>query len=184
MPWYAGGFSPYQIIERPDNQKTDQNLWTLFHFLVPSASFLALVAAGCLLYWLSSALLSRIKKTSPLQSFRKKTQLKILAFFYVLFLFFIWQFFSGNLNTDNVVVSTDDLLYSEEQILRTQKEFCFFEKGPEENFLKNVRSSRWVYGHFNLKKLCLFRRRRTHCFTKSIRKETHQTLATSPPEIN
>ena len=182
VPFLAAAFSPFHLIKGWTVQKADQSLTSLFHFLMPSFSFLALMSTGCLLYWLTLALLSRFKRsTSP--SSRRKLQLKILAFFSLLFLFFVGQFFVSNLNTRKVVVSTDQLLYSKDQILKTQKEFCFFEIGAEFDFLKNL--SRFIDGfddcpdHLNIS----FRRRRTLYFTKSSISETRRTPAIWPTKI-
>ena len=61
-----------------------------------------------------------------------------MSFFFGLFLFYIEQFFSNNLSTENVIVPTEDLLYSKEQLLKTKKEFCFLEKSGELDYLKMV----------------------------------------------
>ena len=119
FPNSAFGFSPFQTIERLVNQRMEQSLFSLFHFLIPSTAFLALMTSGCLLMWLFSTMLS---------GYGKNTQIKILSFCYLLFLFFVQQLFGGNLNTDNVVVRTDDLLSSKEQVLRTNKELCVYFK--------------------------------------------------------
>ena len=63
---------------------------------------------------------------------------KRLLFFDLLFLFYIRQFFGGNLNTENVMVRTDELLYSKDQILNTKKEFCSVEDSVENDIIKNV----------------------------------------------
>ena len=125
-PNSAVAMVPLQLIERLANQQMEKSLSSFFHFLVPSTAFLALLATSCLLKWLLPALICLAKKSRPS---RKKLQLKILKIlwlFYFLFSFFIQQFFCGNLNTENVVVRTDDLLYSKEQVLRTNKELCVF----------------------------------------------------------
>lgn len=63
----------------------------------------------------------------------------MLAFVFLLFVFFTGQFFANSLKTEQVVVKTDDLIYSRYQIVNTKKEFCYFEKGMEFDFLKKVR---------------------------------------------
>lgn len=141
VPLIATGVSPLQMIKKVTNEKVVESLSSLFHFLVPSTGFLTLVLVGGLLYWAVSSLFSRFKKSAGLLPSRRKLQRKIVAFFLLLFLFFMGKFFEGNLNTSNVVVRTDDLLYSKEQILKTKKEFCFPEKSSEVNFFKNVSCS-------------------------------------------
>ena len=133
VPFATFIYSPAQLISKLINKRVEQSLLALFNFLMPSPAFLTLLAASCLVYWLSSALFSHLPKPP-----RRRLQLKILAFFYLLFLFFIHEFFSDNLNTSNVIVKTSDLLDSIDQILRTQKELCFLENGPETNFMRNV----------------------------------------------
>lgn len=167
IPFLATAFSPFQLIDKLDNQKVDQNLANynlsnLFDFLAPSLTFLILLAAGPLLYCVSLFLLSGHKKSSSLRSsrIRRNLQFKILSLFHLLFLFFNRKLFegrlaigepnkfnqrffcsSGNLNTSNVCVQTDQLLFSKEQLLKTQKEFCFFDRNHENHEMKNVSSS-------------------------------------------
>ena len=138
VPFIEFGFSPAQLIKKKVNHRVEQSLSSLYHFLVPSTGLLALIAAGGLLYLLFAALFSLAKR--PLRPSRKRLQLKIVSFFYLIFLFFIQIFFESNLNTSNIVVRTDDLLYSLEQVLQTQREFCFLEKSREAQFLQNVSS--------------------------------------------
>ena len=136
VPFMAAVFSPLQLIERLDNQEVVESLRSLFHFLIPSTAFLALLVASCLLYRLSSALFGCLGTSS--RPLRRKPQLTILAYFNMVFLFFIGLFFEANLNTESVLVRTDDLLYSIKQILGTQREFCLFEESLETDFLKKV----------------------------------------------
>ena len=148
IPFLATTFSPFQLIEKLDNQKVEQNLANynfsnLFDFLAPSFTFLILLIAGPLLYCVSLFLLSGHKRSPSLKSSRtrRNLQLKILSLCLALFFFFNRKLFEGNLNTSNVVAQTDDLLYSKEQVLKTQKEFCFIDRNPEMNLLKNVSNS-------------------------------------------
>ena len=142
VPFVAHSVSPLQLIERLTRQNVDKSLSSLFYFFVPSTSFLAIIAAGILLYLVASVLFSRFGKPSTPSRLSlptgKKLQLKIVSFFYMLFMFFNGQFFGGNLNTENIVVRTDDFLYSKDQILETQKEFCGLEEGAETDIYKNV----------------------------------------------
>ena len=147
VPYMAATISPFQLIKKVTKQKAVQNLSSLFHFLMPSTGFLTLVLVGCLLYWAFSWLLTRFQKSARSLASRRKRQTKIVSFFFLLFLSFMGQFFGGNLNTSNVVVRTDDLLYSKGQILKTKKEFCFLEKSSEMDFVKNVGASMKVFSY-------------------------------------
>ena len=118
-PFLAFGFSPGHLIERLTSQKAERSLSVLYHFLVPSTAYLALMVTGLLLFRLASALFRNWK---PRQPSRRKVRLRLLSFLYLFFVFFMSHFFGGNLNTQNVVVRTDGLLYSKEQILKTNKE--------------------------------------------------------------
>ena len=137
-PFIAVASSPVQLIEKKaiekaTNQSAVESLWSLFHFLVPSARFLTLALVGCLLYWLFSWLFTRFQKSA-----RRKLPMKIASFFFVVFLFFLEELFYSTLSTESVLVKTDDLLSSKEQLLGTKKEFCFWERGTETDFFKNV----------------------------------------------
>lgn len=150
--------SPLQLIdpyiERTTNQRTVQSLSSLLCFLVPSAEFLTFTLVGCLFYWVVSSLLGRFRKSS--RSPKRNVQ-NIVAFFFVWFLFFTSQLFSGSLNTSNMQVRTDNLLYSTEQILTTKKEFCSWEKSTEEDLFRKVSCpmlsitcKRWSFSIVNL----------------------------------
>ena len=139
LPVMGVGFSPCQLIKRLANQQVDRSLWSLFHFLMPSTGLLTLILAACLLYLASSALFLHLKRLKSLRE-SGRVSIKLVSLFYFLFLFFIRYLFEGNLNTSNVLVRTDELIYSKEQILNTQKEFCFLEKSKEVDFLKDVSS--------------------------------------------
>lgn len=117
--------SPFQLVERLVSQKIEKSLSKLFDFLVPSAAFLTLLSVGCLLYWLFSALFKHLKKPNSLRSSKECPQIKILralSIFFLMFQFFNGQLFASNLNTSNVIVDVSGLLYSREQIIRTEKE--------------------------------------------------------------
>ena len=138
VPNVAEAISPSHLVKQfrqvADQQVIDQNLveslLSLFHFLIPSASFLTFALVGCLVYWTVSWLFSKIQKSS-LPS-RRNLQMKIVSFFFMLFIFYIEQFTSNSLSTENLIVRTDSLLYSRQQILETKREFCFWEKGSGE----------------------------------------------------
>lgn len=132
-PFIARTVTTLQLIKKETNQKIVESLSgvnpikqlkQLIDFLLPSTSFLMLALAGCLLYWLASTLSARFKKSASLLPSGRNLQKMILSFFFALFLFLIHQFFEGSLNTDNVVISTVNLLYSKDQIRKTKKEFC------------------------------------------------------------
>lgn len=125
-----------QIVEREADQTT-ANLSGSFHFWMPSNDLLLLMVAGHSLYLVASFLLRWSIKRSGTPS---RSNLKILSFVYLLFAFFTEEFFGNCLNTEQVTVNTDDLLFSKNQILNTNKEFCFFEKGVEFDFMKKVNS--------------------------------------------
>lgn len=130
------------MIERIASETTAKSLLELFNFLMPEIGLLLLITAGGLLYLAAFVLFSWFekKKKPKQQSQSHGLQLKIISFFLILFGFFIHLNFESNLNTENVLVEIDDLLYSTQQILKTKKEFCFFENSSELDFLKNVSS--------------------------------------------
>lgn len=137
-------FSPLQLIKRTTDQKVVESLSgldsikKLFDFLVPSVEFLTLALAGYLLYWLVSWLFSRFEKWANLLPSGRTLQMKIFSFLFVLFSFYTQEIYGNLLSTESVVVRTDDLLYTKEQILKTNKEFCFWESGSEMDILVNV----------------------------------------------
>lgn len=140
LPILGAAVSPIQLIDkRADKTPEVESLSSLLEFLVPPTWFLRLTLIGCLLCWLISLLFSGSKKFGRLQC-RRKLQMKIIASCVVIYLFFIQQFVTGNLNTESVIVETDQLLYSKKQVLETKREFCFAEKGAEEDFWKEVSS--------------------------------------------
>lgn len=140
VPHITTTYSPIQLIQKTTTQKVVQSWSSLFQFLVPSTGFMMLALAGFLLYWTFPALLYRFKKFARLPP-RMNLQTKIVSLFFLLFLFIMGQLFQSSLNTSNVVVRTDQLLYSKDQLLKTEKEFCFVEKGGEVEYLKNAPAS-------------------------------------------
>ena len=144
VPFMARSVSPLQLIS---NNKMVESLSTikaiqqLLDFLMPSTSFLMLTLAVCLVYWVVTTLFTHFKKSLERSApYESLLPARIVPFFFTCFIFFIHQFFEASLNTDNVVVSTENLLYSKEQVLKTNKEFCFWETGSEEEFFKSVSS--------------------------------------------
>ena len=153
IPYMAEPVSPFQLIEKDTNHKVDQSsLSSLFSFLVPSAEILAVLLAGCLICWIVSWLFARFKRQTRSLPSRRNLQTGIVSFFFVLFLFYIEQFYCNSLSTENVIVPTSNLLYSKEQILKTEKEFCFMEGGSssELDTLRTVSSPQvFVAGCWN-----------------------------------
>ena len=140
VPFFSASFSPFQLIER-ENKNSGHS--STFDFLAPSLGFLIIVVVGLLLYRMSLAVFSmrpfsRCEKSARSSGSQTDLRTKILTLFNLLFLFFNRKLFEGDLNTANVVVRTDDLLYSQEQVLSTRKEFCFVDANSRLNFLKSV----------------------------------------------
>lgn len=126
--------SPVQTVEREADQAIiDLSLSSSFHFWMPSTDLLLLMVAGHLLYLVSSFLIRKSIKRSL-----SSGNLKILSFFYLIFTFFMNEFLADSISTDHLIVRTDNILYSREQILSTNKEFCSFENGVEFDFVKRV----------------------------------------------
>lgn len=127
--------SPLQLLKKSNDQQVERSLASLFDFLIPSVEFLALLVAGRLFYWASLATTLYLERPG---SARRRLQLKIVSFCCFLFVCFMRELFADNLSTENVVVETDELLFSKEKLLNTKKEFCFPEKSSELDLLKNV----------------------------------------------
>ena len=121
-PFSSAPVSPFQLVERMTSHRVEKSLSKLFNFLIPSATLPMLFAAGYLLYWVFLVLFKHLRKRRPNRSSRRSPQVKILLIFFLAFRFFNAQFLGGNLNTSNVIVDTRDLLYSKDQIVRTDKE--------------------------------------------------------------
>lgn len=137
-PYSAASISPFQLIKKKaTDQQVKPSLSALLHFLAPSGwtGFLALLVVGHLVYWGSLAMTFYFKNPGTT---RWRSQLKTVSFCCFVLVCFMQEFFCGNLSTENVVVNTDQLLYSKEQVLNTKKEFCFPEKSSEIDLLKNV----------------------------------------------
>ena len=128
-------YNPIQIIDKKSKDQIAFNLIDLFNFLIPSFDFLLLLASGLLFYFASLWLFAYFAKPAK---FKQSQQFLILSFFYLLFLFFMIEFFNDNLSTENVILDTSYLLDSKEKILETKREFCFFEKSTELNYFAQV----------------------------------------------
>lgn len=137
VPVATSSLSPFQLIKKTTNQKVVKNLSSFLDFLMPSIEFLTLTLVGCLLYYAVSWLFSR-KSAGLRPSIRS---LQIISFSFTLFMFCIEQLFSASLNTEHVVIRTDNMLYSKEQLVETKREFCFWERGAEEEFFEKVSCS-------------------------------------------
>lgn len=122
---------PIQTIERAQANQ-DATLMKMLDFLVPSAHFLLLCLAGMGLWGLARWSFAYFKRVGS------NLRIKILSFFALLFLWWIGEFFNGNLNTTNVLSDTSDLLYSKEQLIQTKREFCFLEQSSELDVFKKV----------------------------------------------
>ena len=120
---------PTQLIEQKITKSKYTGLTGLVSFfseLIPSFSFLILIMVGLFAHFgLLAVFLLYFKK------FNRNRLVSVLVFSFVLFFFFIEQFFSGNLNAMNVIVDVSDLLYSKEKVLNTDKEPCFLEGAAE-----------------------------------------------------
>lgn len=142
IPYMAEPCSPFQLIEKANQKVAQRSLSSLFNFLAPSPGFLMFALAGCLVYWVVSSLLSRFQKSARIKSLPTKgnLQMRIVFFFFTLLFFFIQLLYCNSLSTENLIVRTDDLLFSREQILKTEREFCFLEGGSssEEDFFKKA----------------------------------------------
>ena len=138
VPLAAERISPVQMVEREVDQATiDLSLSSSFRFWVPSTDLLLLMVIGCLIHFVISFLFQcSIKRTQAPPGSNLK--LKILSFFYLLFIFFTEEFFGNSLSSEQVIVRTDGLLYSRDNILNTNKEFCFFENSVEFEFMIKV----------------------------------------------
>lgn len=136
-PFFTTSFSPLQLIEKMNQKSAHLPDGAMFEFLAPPLNFLFIVMVGFLIYRVLLLLFLRSKRSSG-GPFQQTWQIKMLTLANLLFLFFNRKLFEGNLNTSNVLVKTDELLYSEEQVLNTQKEFCFVDESSRVNYLKNV----------------------------------------------
>lgn len=124
----------FQFIQprRPVDPDKDQSLMNLLHFLLPSTELALIVLAGLLL---CSAIWLAIKHLR-----RWHMQVSILILLYLWFTWMIDVLYNSSLNTASLSVDISDILYSKQQILRTQKESCFLESNSVEvDYYKSVR---------------------------------------------
>ena len=144
---FSLGFCSYQFFDKKLNVQNKKSLINFLVFLIPSIEFSAILLAGTFVNFLFLFLFSSFKASRIVEeisasrkpAFRNRNfKIKTLSFFYLLFLFFIRNFFNNNINTSNVIVDTSDLLYSKGKILETNKELCFLEKSVEMDYFLNV----------------------------------------------
>ena len=115
-----------QLINK--KQRSVQTLESLIDLLIPSFEFLVASLIGVLVYLIIYFLFSICSKRLSWKSKESNLQIKILAFFFSLYCFFIMELYNDNLNTESVTVDVSDLLHSEEQYLNTDREPCFLDK--------------------------------------------------------
>lgn len=125
-------YHPFQLINRKTQLQHEKSLTKLIRLLIPSTSFLIFFVFTFLLYLVDLFLLF---KSSHLRKFRIGRKLlhpnlrpRMVTISFVLFMFFIKSFFGNNMNTSTVILDYSDLLYSNQQLLRTTKEFWFLSK--------------------------------------------------------
>ena len=105
-----------------------QSLMTLVNLLVPSIELLKITVCGILAYRIFFfSFLFCLWKFFKKKSNKTNLQIKILAFAYLLYWFFIDSIYNAIISTESITVDVSDLLYSNEQILNTKKTPCFFE---------------------------------------------------------
>ena len=120
----------YVIIQKiSEKERSIRGLARLIEFLVPPLEFLVATLAGILTHLLCLGLFAFcLPKLFGGSSKGVRLQIKILSFCFLLFFFFINQFYQGDLSTDQITVDVSELLHSEEQLLRTDKEPCFLDR--------------------------------------------------------
>ena len=129
---FSKSFYQLQLINEKLKNENEKNLISLINFLIPSIEFISLLLACMLIYFVTKSFFSSATKLTNQKANKKQNfKIKTLSFFYLLFLFFIQNFFTNNINTGNVIVDTSDLLYSKNKLLDTKKEICFPEKNTE-----------------------------------------------------
>ena len=143
-------YHPFQLINKKNQSK--KSLAKLISFLIPSFSFLLIFVLSLIFYladlFLFSLASSRLTSLKRLRTFKitqqklKGSRLKILTFSFMVFVFFIKNFFGNNLNTTIVILDFSDLLYSIEKLLETDKEFCFLERSIEYEYFERVRQAK------------------------------------------
>ena len=110
-----------------EKNKATQSLMVLLELIIPSLEFLKAALCGFLVYFVLF-----YSFVFCLRRFFKKPkgsnlQIKIFAFAYLIYWFFINQFYNDILNTSSVTVDLSDILHSEERILNSDRIPCFFE---------------------------------------------------------
>ena len=104
-----------------------QSLMALLNLLVPSVELLKIAVYGILEYHiLFFSFLFCLWKFFK-KSKKANLQIKIMAFAYMFYWFFISSFYNAIISTESITVDTNDLLHSEERILNTKRTPCFFE---------------------------------------------------------
>lgn len=141
-----------------EKQQTTQSLRTVFELLVPSSDLLKIALIGVLLYFVLLYSFSFILKRFFGEKKQPNHQIKYLLFAFVLFLFFVEQFYHGTINTESVTVDLSDILYSNERILNSDFEPCFLEERIEMSIFKYAPKSSLAY------KIYLKRNRNDPCF--------------------
>ena len=131
-------FLSFQFIKPRRSWELDrESSWMdLAHFLIPSVGLIWTVLGGLLLYSITWLLIKRFRRSATLGT----RQVSILVVFYLLFAWMIAVLFSNSLNTASLIVDISDLLYNNDQILRTKKESCFMEASSEMDYYVNVSS--------------------------------------------
>ena len=83
-----------------------------------------MILAGKNVSFFDFCLLKLVTELKVFKKFSKEInlQVKILAFGFTLFWFFMDQFYNGNMSTENITVDVSDLLYSEQQLINTKRE--------------------------------------------------------------
>lgn len=136
MMYSLSYITPHPIREK---KRSIHGFSSLVDLVIPPLQILAAVLAGLLMHLTCVHLFSLgIKKLLKKQ---KGLPTKILAFFFLLFWFFFDQFYNGNLSTENITVDVSELLYSEEQLIRTEMEPCFFDRDGELEMFKGAHKS-------------------------------------------
>ena len=103
---FTQGFDSSPIVPL---QISDQNERGLYDFILPSLYFGLLILAALLVYFGFSTFFS-------FNTSKRNLQIKILFFSLIIFLFFMAQFFTEDLNaSDVVIVDTSIILHSREQ---------------------------------------------------------------------
>lgn len=133
-------YNALQLIDKKlSNEQTERTFKKLIDFLIPSLDFLLLFLISLIVYFVFRALFTSFR-TPILISFRRlNSKMKFISLFYLIFLYFMRQFFSCNLNTLNVIVDISDLLYSKETLLETKKEICFPERNSDIEHFEKVK---------------------------------------------